>query len=423
MASPLADRIRPETIEDMVGQKHLLGENMPLRNIIASGTLPNMIFYGPSGTGKTTLARIIAKTTDRTLRKLNGTNASTADIKDIVAELGTLAAPNGILLYLDEIQYFNKKQQQSLLEYIESGKITLIASTTENPYFYVYSAVLSRSTVFEFKSITPEEIVPAVKRGVAFLEKEQNCKISVSDDVCADIATASGGDVRKALNFTELSVLAAKPDENGNKTITEEEVNALTGGNAFRYDRAGDEHYDVVSAFQKSMRGSDPDAALHYLARLLEGGDLPSAVRRLMVCAAEDVGLAYPMIIPIVKAACDMALAVGLPEARIPLADAVILVATAPKSNTGEAGIDAAMADVQKGNYGRIPRCLQNKHYDGDDVKNKGQFYKYPHSFPHRWVEQQYLPDALLGRQYYKFGDNKTEQAAKAYWDAIKGKK
>lgn len=423
MASPLADRIRPETIEDMVGQKHLLGENMPLRNIIASGTLPNMIFYGPSGTGKTTLARIIAKTTDRTLRKLNGTNASTADIKDIVAQLGTLAAPNGILLYLDEIQYFNKKQQQSLLEYIESGKITLIASTTENPYFYVYSAVLSRSTVFEFKSITPEEIVPAVQRGFAFLEKEQNCKISVSDDVCADIATASGGDVRKALNFTELSVLAAKPDENGNKTITVEEVNALTGGNAFRYDRAGDEHYDVISAFQKSMRGSDPDAALHYLARLLEGGDLPSAVRRLMVCAAEDVGLAYPMIIPIVKAACDMALAVGLPEARIPLADAVILVATAPKSNTGEAGIDAAMADVQKGDYGRIPRCLQNKHYDGDDVKNKGQFYKYPHSFPHRWVEQQYLPDALLGRQYYKFGDNKTEQAAKAYWDAIKGKK
>lgn len=423
MASPLADRIRPETIEDMVGQKHLLGENMPLRNIIASGTLPNMIFYGPSGTGKTTLARIIAKTTDRTLRKLNGTNASTADIKDIVAQLGTLAAPNGILLYLDEIQYFNKKQQQSLLEYIESGKITLIASTTENPYFYVYSAVLSRSTVFEFKSITPEEIVPAVQRGFAFLEKEQNCKISVSDDVCADIATASGGDVRKALNFTELSVLAAKPDENGNKTITVEEVNALTGGNAFRYDRAGDEHYDVISAFQKSMRGSDPDAALHYLARLLEGGDLPSAVRRLMVCAAEDVGLAYPMIIPIVKAACDMALAVGLPEARIPLADAVILVATAPKSNTGEAGIDVAMADVQKGNYGRIPRCLQNKHYDGDDVKNKGQFYKYPHSFPHRWVEQQYLPDALLGRQYYKFGDNKTEQAAKAYWDAIKGKK
>lgn len=422
MDSPLADRLRPEQLCDMVGQAHLLGENMPLRNIVESGTLPNMIFYGPSGTGKTTLARIIAKTTDRTLRKLNGTNASTADIKEIVGEVGTLAAPNGVLLYLDEIQYFNKKQQQSLLEYIESGAISLIASTTENPYFYVYSAILSRSTVFEFKSVKPEEIVPAVKRGFAFLSSEQHTQIEADEDICLQIATAAGGDVRKTLNFTELAALATKPLPDGKKCITAETVTSLTGSNAFRYDRAGDEHYDVISAFQKSMRGSDPDAALHYLARLLEGGDLPSAVRRLMVCACEDVGLAYPQIIPIVKSACDIALSVGLPEAKIPLADAVVLVATSPKSNTAHDAIFAACADVQKGNYGRIPRCLQNMHYDGDDVKNKGQFYKYPHEYPNRWVEQQYLPDALLGRQYYQFGENRTEQAAKAYWDAIKGK-
>ena len=422
MSSPLADRIRPEKIEDMVGQSHLLSDGKPLRNIIESGILPNMIFYGPSGTGKTTLARIIAKQTNRKLHKLNGTSASTADIRDVVGELNTLEAPNGILLYLDEIQYFNKKQQQSLLEYIENGAITLIASTTENPYFYVYSAILSRATVFEFKAITAEEIVPAVERGFKILEEELKEKFDIEDEVTENIAMSSGGDVRKALNFTELAVIGAKTPEKGKKRkITKEAVELLTQKNSFRYDRVGDEHYDILSAFQKSMRGSDSSAALHYLSRLLEAGDLPSATRRLMVCACEDVGLAYPMIIPIVKAAVDTALMVGLPEARIPLADAVILVCNSPKSNSGVTAIDSAMSDVRNGNYGRIPRQLQNKHFDGEDNPNKGQNYLYPHDFPSHYVIQQYLPDNLKDKNYYIYGDNKNEQAAKEYWNKIKG--
>ncbi len=419
MKAPLADRIRPKTIDEMVGQQHLLGEGKALRGIILSGELPNLVFYGPSGVGKTTLAAIIAAKTNRKFHKLNGTSASTADIKAIVAELDTLAAPNGVLLYLDEIQYFNKKQQQTLLDYIERGEITLIASTTENPYFYIHNAILSRSTVFEFKSVTAEEIVPAVERAFRVLAEERGCTITEEDGVVRYIAVSCGGDVRKAMNACELCVLST-PETDDGVFVTLERAKALTQKSSMRYDRDGDEHYDILSAFQKSMRGSDPNAALHYLARLLEAGDLPSAMRRLMVCACEDVGLAYPMIIPIVKAACDAALMVGLPEARIPLADAVVLVCNSPKSNAAYLAYDAAAADLRRGKSGPIPRTLQNKHYDGEDNPNKGQFYKYPHDFPNHYIAQQYLPDAIKDRVYYVPQENKTEQAAKAYWEKIK---
>lgn len=422
MNKPLADRIRPTELKDVVGQKHLLSPDKALYNMIQNGDIPNLIFYGPSGVGKTTVASIIANKTKRALRKLNGTSASTQDIKDIVSEIGTFSAPNGILLYLDEIQYFNKRQQQSLLEYIENGKITLIASTTENPYFYVYSAILSRSTVFEFKALNYTDIIPAVERGFKFLEEENNLKITYSDDVVKKIAQGCGGDVRKALNSVENCYFAT-PTINGVKAVSIETAEELTQKSAMRYDKDGDEHYDIVSAYQKSMRGSDTNAALHYLARLLESGDLPSACRRLMVCACEDVGLAYPQIIPIVKAAVDAAMMVGLPEARIPLADAVILVAESPKSNSAYEAINTAMADVKKGNFGPIPRQLQNKHYDGEDAEIKGQHYVYPHDCPNHWTEQQYLPDKLKNTKYYEYGTNKNEQAHKEYWSRIKGEK
>lgn len=422
MNTPLADRIRPQSLDDIVGQKHLLGANKPLRKIIESGEIPNLIFYGPSGVGKTTLATYIAKRTNRTLKKLNGTTASTSDIKEVVSELNTFSGMNGILLYLDEIQYFNKKQQQVLLEYIENGSITLIASTTENPYFYVYNAILSRSTVFEFKPVPSEEIERAVQRAAEIISEEQEVEVDFPESCRKKIAHGCGGDVRKAMNAVELAILVAD-EVDGVKKVSEESVAELVQKSAVRYDKDGDEHYDIISAYQKSMRGSDSNAALHYLARLLEAGDLPSACRRLMVCACEDVGLAWPQIIPIVKASVDAALQVGLPEARIPLADAVIMVCNAPKSNTAYMAINRAMADVEKGNVGSIPRHLQNKHFDGEDQEVKGQFYIYTQDCPNHWTEQQYLPDTLKDVRYYEFGDNKNEQAFRQYWENIKGKK
>ena len=377
-----------------------------------------MIFYGPSGTGKTTVARIIAEKTNRTLRKLNATTAGLADIRAIIDELDTMLAPNGILLYLDEIQYFNKKQQQSLLEFIENGSITLIASTTENPYFYVYNAVLSRSTVFEFKAISARDVEGAVRRAVRLLSEREGVEADCPDEVVSLVAQGCGGDVRKALNAVELLFTAA-PRIDGKVVLSPDDARAVTQRSAMRYDREGDEHYDVVSALMKSLRGSDPDAALHYLARLLEAGDLPGACRRILCSASEDIGMAYPQAVSIVKACVDNALQLGLPEAQLPLAQACILLATAPKSNSVVAAIDAARADVRAGKSGNIPREMQNVHADGTGFERE-QGYKYPHNYPGHWVRQQYLPDSLKNAHYYEYGDNKTEQAAKAYWELIK---
>lgn len=413
---PLADKIRPAALADVVGQPHLLGEDKPLRRIIDSGKIPNMIFYGPSGVGKTTVARIIAESANMRLHKLNGTNAKTEDIKNIVAELDTFLGCNGILLYLDEIQYLNKKQQQSLLEYIEDGSITLIASTTENPYFYVYNAILSRSTVFEFKPVTPREMEKAAKRGFAEISKEMGTEFLVDDDAMQYICQGVGGDVRKCLNTVELCALSSK---NGRVDLAL--ASELTQRSNMRYDRDGDQHYDLLSALQKSIRGSDENAALHYAARLIEAGDIISLSRRLLVIAAEDIGLAYPLAVPIVKACVDSAMQLGLPEARIPLGDAVVLLATSPKSNSGYNAINAALADVQNGVIGDFPRHLQNVHCDGEDAEIKGQHYLYPHDFPNHYVKQQYLPDNLKDKVYYQYGDNKLETAAKEYWDRIKG--
>lgn len=412
MASPLADKLRPRTLEDVVGQSHLLAPGQVLRSIIEGGTIPNMIFYGPSGVGKTTVANIIANKAGKKLYRLNGTTASTADIKEIVSQLDTFEGRNGVVLYLDEIQYLNKKQQQNLLEFIENGSITLIASTTENPYFYVYNAVLSRCTVFEFKPVEPPEVQRAVERAFRVCAEEYP-GLTVEDGVAEHISFSCGGDVRKALNAVEMLVLSAVSSSEV-PVATLQAAKEVSQRSSNRYDRDGDVHYDLLSALQKSIRGSDENAALHYLARLLDSGDLISPCRRILVCASEDIGLAYPMAVVVVKTCIDAAMQLGLPEARIPLAEAVILLCTAPKSNSANVAIDAALADVRKGKYGDVPPHLKDGHYGGANKLGRAIGYKYPHDFG-GWVEQQYLPDELRDQVYYHFGQNKTEQAALAY--------
>lgn len=407
MNQPLADRVRPRDFDDMVGQQQLVGKNGILRRMVESGHLTNMIFFGPPGTGKTTAANIIAERSGMTLRRLNATTASLADVKEVIDETSTLLGSGGILLYLDEIQYFNKKQQQSLLEYIEDGRITLIASTTENPYFYVYNAIISRSAVFEFRPVSSEDISRAIIRALGLLNGGSE-QVKLAPDALEYLSGCGAGDVRRSLGLLENAFYLA---EAGDGVITKELLEGLTPKVLGSFDRSGDVHYDLLSCLQKSIRGSDPDAAVFYLAKLLEGGDLISACRRLQVIASEDVGLAYPMAAAIVKACVDSARELGLPEARIPLANAAILLATAPKSNSAEAAIDRAAADIAAGKGQEVPVHLRSPKFTG---------YKYPHDFPNHWVEQQYLPDELKNARYYEFGTNKTEQAAKVYWDNIK---
>ncbi len=410
----LAERLRPDSFDEVFGQEHILSENAPLTKIIRAGLVPNMIFYGPSGTGKTTVANIIAKNAGMTLKKLNATVAQTKDIKDVLQESNLLFSNDGILLFIDEIQYLNKRQQQTLLEFIEDGRVTLIASTTENPYFYIYKAILSRSTLFEFKPLSPDAVGKALDRGLLKLSEESGKAKSISADARSFLSSAGGGDLRATLNALELAFHTAGDE------IDLECAKSVLSMSTMSFDRSADGHYELLSALQKSIRGSDENAAIFYLAKLLQGGDLISPCRRLLVIASEDIGLAWPMASVIVKSLVDSALQLGLPEARIPLAEAAILLATAPKSNSAYMAIAAANEDISLGFGQDMPSALKNNHCFGEgDSKDA---YLYPHDYPNHWVAQQYLPNDLKDRVYYRFSDNKTEKAAFEYKKSIQKK-
>lgn len=420
---PLADLVRPTELEEVCGQEHILGKNKILDRIIKSGHISNMIFYGPPGTGKTTVANIIAKKAGKRFYKLNATNASLKDIQDITKELDTFLGMNGVVLYLDEIQNFNKKQQQSLLEYIEDGRITLIASTTENPYFYIFKAILSRSTIFEFKPVGEEDIKRALDRAIAIRSKEFNeISLQVTDEAREYLAVYCNGDVRKALNGLEVALNSTKPNDKKEIVIDLEVAKDSTQSKVIAFDMDGDAHYDILSAFQKSIRGSDADAAIHYLARLIKGGDLISICRRLQVIAAEDIGLAYPQASLIVKSLVDSARELGFPEARIPLAEATVLLATSPKSNSTYLAISRALEDLENMTIDDIPMHLKDAHYGGAGKMGRGVEYKYPHTYENHYVKQQYLPNNIKNKVYYEYGDNKMEKTTKEYWSRVKGK-
>lgn len=398
----LADLLRPKSFDEIVGQAHLFGKNGVLRRMTESGRVTNMIFYGPPGTGKTTAATVIAEQSGMYFRKLNATSASLADVKEVLAETGNIFGCGGVLLYLDEIQYFNRKQQQSLLEYMEDGRITLIASTTENPHFYVYNAIISRSSLFEFKSVDANDIVKALERALTYLNETHGTAKAADPDALLYIGKCAGGDVRRSLNLLENAYFAA------DEVIGQEQIDSF---NVRVGNFNDDTHYDLLSALQKSIRGSDADAAVFYLVRLLKLGELISVTRRLQIIASEDIGLAYSQAAAIVRACCETALEVGMPEAQIPLAHATILLATSPKSNSAYSAAASAAEDIEKGLGSKVPEILQSPLFKG---------YKYPHDYPNHWVRQQYLPDDLSGKKYYVFGENKNEQAAKAYEEKIK---
>lgn len=418
---PLADRIRPKEINDIVGQRHLIGKNKILSRILENGYITNMIFYGPPGVGKTTVANIIANKTNKKFYKINATNSSLEDIKKIIRDLDSLECINGILLYLDEIQNFNKKQQQSLLEFMENGQITLIASTTENPYHYIYKAIISRSTIFEFKNIQKNDIIDGIKRAISITKKDLfDINIVFDENAIEYIASVSGGDLRRAINSIELCIYSTNPNENGEINVNMNRAKECTQKSILNYDKSGDSHYDILSAFQKSIRGSDPDASIHYLARLIKAGDLISISRRLLVIASEDIGLAYPNAITIVKSCVDSANQLGFPEARMPLAQATLLLATSPKSNSAYKAIDKALYDLDTIDVGQIPNNIKDAHYSGAKKLGRGIDYKYPYDYKNNYVDQQYLPDNIKKSIYYEPCDNKMERNIESYLKFIR---